>query len=205
MSEPLRVAVLVSGSGTNLQSLLDAAASGDLGSARVVGVISNRPGAGALLRAERAGVPALVLDHKSFADRAAFDAALREGVTSLGADLVVLAGFMRVLTPVFLDAFAGRVINIHPSLLPSFPGVDAQGQAFAHGVKVTGCTVHFVDAGLDSGPIISQSAVPVRDDDDAETLRARILVEEHRLLREVVRDLAEGRLRREGRRVLRRP
>lgn len=199
----LRVVVLVSGGGTNLQSLLDAARGGTLGDAEVVGVISNKAGVKALDRAAAAGVPTRVLDHKAFADRAAFDTALRAEVDALGAGLVVLAGFMRVLTGAFLDGLDDRVINIHPSLLPSFPGVDAQGQAFAHGVKLAGCTVHFVDAGLDSGAIIAQAAVPVLDDDTEETLRARILVEEHRLLPAVVADLAAGRVRREGRRVRR--
>lgn len=196
----MRVAVLVSGSGTNLQALLDARA--DLG-AEIVAVISNKPEAYALARARSAGIATECLSHKGFADRASFDAALRDRVLAHGADLVVLAGFMRVLTPVFLDAFPDRVVNIHPSLLPSFPGVDAQAQALAYGVKVTGCTVHFVDAGTDTGPIIAQAAVPVRDDDTVETLRARVLSEEHRLLPAVVRDLAAGRVRREGRRVTR--
>ena len=196
----MRVAVLVSGSGTNLQALLDARA--DLG-AEIVVVISNKPEAYALARARSAGIATDCLSHKGFADRASFDAALRDRVLAHGADLVVLAGFMRVLTPVFLDAFPDRVVNIHPSLLPSFPGVDAQAQALAYGVKVTGCTVHFVDAGTDTGPIIAQAAVPVRDDDTVETLRARVLSEEHRLLPAVVRDLAAGRVRREGRRVTR--
>lgn len=196
----MRVAVLVSGGGTNLQALLDARA--DLG-AELVAVISNKPDAFALQRARAAGVACECLSHKDFVDRASFDAALRDRVRAHGAELVVLAGFMRVLTPVFLDAFPDRVVNIHPSLLPSFPGVDAQAQALAYGVKVTGCTVHFVDAGTDTGPIIAQSAVPVRDDDTVETLRARVLVEEHRLLPAVVRDFAAGRVRREGRRVTR--
>lgn len=200
-----RVVVLVSGGGTNLQSLLDAERGGALGAATVVGVVSNRPGVRALERAAAAGVPARVLDHRSYADRAAFDAALRAEVESLGADLVVLAGFMRVLTDGFLAGFVDRVINIHPSLLPAFPGVRGPGQALQYGVKISGCTVHFVDAGLDTGAIIAQAAVPVRDDDTEETLAARILVEEHRLLPAAVADLAGARLRREGRRVHRVP
>lgn len=199
----MRVVVLVSGGGTNLQSLLDAARSGALGGAEIVGVVSNRPGVKALERAAAAGVPTRVLDHKGYADRSAFDAALRAEVTSLDAELVVLAGFMRVLTETFLAGLEDRVINIHPSLLPAFPGVRAQSQALLHGVKVAGCTVHFVDAGLDSGAIIAQAAVPVLDDDTEESLQARILAEEHRLLPAVVADLAAGRVRREGRRVSR--
>jgi phosphoribosylglycinamide formyltransferase-1 len=202
---PSRVVVLVSGGGTNLQSLLDAERAGTLGDATVVGVVSNRPGVRALERAEAAGVPTRVLDHRAFADRAAFDAALRAEVEALGADLVVLAGFMRVLTEGFLAGFVDRVINIHPSLLPAFPGVRGPAQALQYGVKIAGCTVHFVDAGLDTGAVIAQAAVPVRDDDTDETLAARILVEEHRLLPAAVADLAAGRLRREGRRVHRVP
>jgi phosphoribosylglycinamide formyltransferase-1 len=200
---PVRVVVLVSGGGTNLQSLLDAEAAGALSPATVVGVISNRPGVRALERATAAGVAARVVDHREHPDRPSFDAALRREVESLGADLVVLAGFMRVLTETFLAGFADRVLNIHPSLLPAFPGVRAQAQALQYGVKISGCTVHFVDAGLDSGAIIAQSAVPVLDDDTDERLQARILVEEHRLLPAAVVDLAAGRLRREGRRVYR--
>lgn len=199
----MRVVVLVSGGGTNLQSLLDAARDGALGGAEIVGVVSNRPGAKALERAAAAGVPTRVLDHKGYADRAAFDAALRAEVDALCAELVVLAGFMRVLTETFLKGLDDRVINIHPSLLPAFPGVRAQSQALHHGVKVAGCTVHFVDSGLDSGAIIAQAAVPVLDGDTEESLQARILAEEHRLLPAVVADLAAGRVRRDGRRVSR--
>jgi len=197
----LRCAVLVSGSGTNLQALLDAAGTHRLAGARIAVVLSNRPGVAALDRASAAGVPAEVVDHRTFADRPAFEAALLDRVRSAGADLVVLAGFMRVLGPTFLGPFAGRIVNIHPSLLPAFPGIDAQRQAFAAGVRVTGCTVHFVDDSLDGGPIIAQAAVPVHADDDAESVRRRILAEEHRLLPEVVRWIAEGRVAVDGRRV----
>jgi phosphoribosylglycinamide formyltransferase-1 len=194
----VRAAVLVSGGGTNLQALLDAR--DDLGAELRV-VVSNRADAFALERARRAGVEAMCLSHKDFATREDFDRALRDALLARGVELVVLAGFMRVLTPVFLDAFPDRVINVHPALLPAFPGVDAQAQALAHGVKVTGCTVHLVDAGVDTGPILAQAAVPVRDDDTVETLRARILVEEPRLLPAAVRDVAAGRVTREGRRA----
>jgi phosphoribosylglycinamide formyltransferase-1 len=197
----MNVGVLASGSGTNLQALLDAGAAGRLGPARLVVVGANVPGCGALTRAQAAGVPTFVIDHRAFASREAFDAALVAALREHGCELVVLAGFMRILTPVFLEAFSGRVLNIHPSLLPAFPGVDAQGQAFRAGVKLAGCTVHFVETGVDAGPIIAQVAVPVLDGDDAESLRARILSEEHKLLPSVVRAVAEGRVQTEGRRV----
>jgi phosphoribosylglycinamide formyltransferase 1 len=200
-SEGLRVGVLVSGSGTNLASVLEAAQCDALGGARVVLVLSNRPRALALERAGRAGVKAEVVDHKAFADRPAFETALVELLAREGVELVVLAGFMRLLGKTFLDAFGGRIINIHPALLPSFPGVDGQGQALDHGVRITGCTVHFVDEGTDTGPIIAQAAVPVLEDDDEHTLRERILMEEHRLLPQVIRWIAEGRVERRGRRV----
>ena len=198
----MRIAVLVSGSGTNLQALLDAAARGELAPAEIVCVISNRPGVRALERAAAAGVPALVVDHKQFPGREPFERALLAALAEHRVEAVVLAGLMRLLTSGFLDRFPDRVINIHPSLLPAFPGVDAQRQAFEHGVKVTGATVHFVDAGLDAGPIILQAAVPVLDGDDVETLRARILEREHELLPRALALLAAGRLTRDGRRVL---
>lgn len=197
----MRAAVLVSGSGTNLQALLDAQSAGTLG-ATVRVVVSNKPGVRALARAEAAGVEAVVVPHGDFASRAEFERALADALASRGVELVVLAGFMRILTGEFLGRFAGRVVNIHPSLLPAFPGVDAQGQSLAWGVKYTGCTVHFVDAGTDTGPIIAQAVVPVLDDDTVDALRARVLVEEHRLLPSVVRALAEGRVSVHGRRVV---
>jgi phosphoribosylglycinamide formyltransferase-1 len=135
-----------------------------------------------------------VVDHKGYPDRATFDAELVRVLRGHGVDVVVLAGFMRLLTPTFLDAFPMKVVNVHPALLPAFPGTHAQAQAIAYGVKVSGCTVHFVDAGTDTGPVIAQSAVPVRDDDDEEALRLRILAEEHRLLPEVLQWIAEGRV-----------
>lgn len=185
----LELGVLVSGSGTNLQAILDAVAGGEL-DARVRIVVSNKPGVLALERAERAGVPSLVIRHQDFGTREDFDHELVSALQGAGARLVVLAGFMRVLTPGFLRAFPGRVVNIHPSLLPSFPGVRAQAQALAHRVKVTGCTVHFVDEGVDTGPIIAQRAVPVLDADTATTLTTRILEQEHSLLVEALRRLA---------------
>jgi phosphoribosylglycinamide formyltransferase-1 len=198
----VKLGVLVSGGGTNLQSILDAVAAGRL-AAEVRVVISNRPRALALERAARGGVPALCISHKRFETREAFDTALVAALREHGAEWVALAGFMRVLTPVFLREFAGRVVNIHPALLPAFPGVDAQRQAWEHGVKHAGCTVHFVDEGVDTGPIISQAVVPVLDDDDVERLRQRILAEEHRLYPEALQLLAQGRIVREGRRTRR--
>jgi phosphoribosylglycinamide formyltransferase-1 len=201
----MRFAVLASGGGTNLQALLDAQAKNELEPGRIVLVGANVPGCGALSRAEKAGVPTFCLDHKSFAGREAFDAALLETLRKHAVEAVVLAGFMRLLTPSFLEAFPARIINVHPSLLPAFPGVHSQAQAFRYGVKVAGCTVHFVDAGMDTGAIIAQSAVPVLDGDDEEALRLRILAEEHRLLPQAVRDLAAGRLEVRGRQVFTRP
>jgi phosphoribosylglycinamide formyltransferase-1 len=197
----VRFGVLVSGSGTNLQALLDAEASGELAPAEIACVVSNRPGVRALDRARAAGRPAIVVDHKAFAGREPFEDALLGALAAHGAGAVVLAGFMRVLTPRFLDRFPDRILNIHPSLLPAFPGVDAQRQAFEHGVKVTGATVHFVDAGLDAGAIVLQAPVDVLPDDDVDSLRERILLREHALLPRAVRLLAAGKLRREGRRV----
>ena len=197
----MNVGVLASGSGTNLQALIAAAARGDLGPARLAVVGVNVAGCGALERAANAGIATFVLDHKAFASREGFDAALVESLRQHGVELVVLAGFMRLLTPGFLAAFPQRIINIHPALLPMFVGTHAQKQAVAYGVKFSGCTVHFVDAGTDTGPIIAQAVVPVLDTDDEESLRARILVEEHRLLPAVVRAVAEGRVSVEGRMV----
>jgi phosphoribosylglycinamide formyltransferase-1 len=189
----VRLGVLVSGSGTNLQAVLDAAREGRLG-AQVAVVVSNRAAAKALDRARDAGVEAVCLGHKEFASREAYDAALVALLRERGVDLVVLAGFMRIVTPVLLEAFPDRVVNIHPSLLPAFPGLDAQAQAFAAGVAVSGCTVHLVDGGMDTGPILAQAAVPVHATDDVEALRLRILAEEHRLLPEVLQWFVEGRV-----------
>lgn len=194
------VGVLISGSGTNLQALLDACAAPDF-PARVAVVISNRRDAYGLERARAAGVPAVWVPHRGKA-RADFDAELVAALREHGAQWVCLAGFMRIVTPVFLDAFPQRVLNIHPALLPAFPGVHAQAQALAAGVKVAGATVHFVDAGTDTGPIIAQGAVPVLDDDDEDALKARILAVEHELYPRALRQAVEGRLRVEGRRVV---
>jgi len=187
----VKLGILVSGSGTNLQAILDATRSGAL-DAEVSLVISNQPDVRALDRAKEAGILARVISHRDFADRAAFDAELVAALRGAGVTHVVLAGFMRVLTTVLLDAFPWRVINIHPALLPAFPGIHAPRQALEYGVKVAGCTVHFVDAGTDSGPIIAQTAVPVLEGDTEETLSARILGEEHRLLVAVLAAIADG-------------
>ncbi|HQP38848.1 MAG TPA: phosphoribosylglycinamide formyltransferase [Polyangiaceae bacterium] len=189
----LPLGILVSGSGTNLQAVLDAVASRQL-DADVRLVVSNKPGVGALARAQRAGVPCLVLPYRTFPDRIAFERALVEALSRAGARWIVLAGFMRVLGPAFLDAFPGRVVNIHPSLLPAFPGVDAQRQALEYGVRVSGCTTHFVDAGTDTGPIIAQSAVPVLPDDTRDSLAARILPREHELLVRTLQWIADERV-----------
>jgi len=196
----LHVAVLVSGRGSNLQALLDASAAPDF-PARVVVVISDREKAPALDRARAAGVEALWLNPKDFVSREEFDAALVRELDRRQVGLVCNAGFMRILSRVYTDAFAGRALNIHPSLLPAFPGLHAQRQALEHGAKVAGATVHFVDEGLDSGPIVLQAAVPVLPSDTEETLSARILAEEHRLYPAAVRLFAEGRLEVVGRRV----
>jgi phosphoribosylglycinamide formyltransferase 1 len=189
----ITLGVLVSGSGTNLQAILDAVRARTL-DARVGVVVSNVAEAMALDRARSAGAPTVVVDHKHFVDRGAFDEAVAARLREHGVELVVLAGFMRLLTPVLLDAFPMRIINVHPALLPAFPGVHGARQALAHGVRVTGCTVHFVDRGTDTGPIIAQAAVPVLEDDDEAALAARILEKEHELLPRVLQWIAEGRV-----------
>jgi len=189
----LRLGVLVSGSGTNLQAILDAVAARTL-DATVAVVVSNVAGARALERARAAEAPVAVVEHGAYATRAAFDAAVLDVLRAHAVDVVVLAGFMRLLTPVLLGAFPHRVVNVHPALLPAFPGVHSQGQALAYGVRVTGCTVHFVDEGTDSGPIIAQAAVPVLEGDDEEALRLRILAREHALLPRVLQWIAEGKV-----------
>jgi phosphoribosylglycinamide formyltransferase-1 len=197
----MNVGVLCSGSGTNLQSLIDKGAKGELGPARLVVVGVNVPECAALARARAAALPTFVIDHRDYKTRATFDQAVLAGLRAHQVDLLVLAGFMRVLGDEVISAFPHRVVNIHPTLLPAFPGVHAHRQTYDYGVKIAGCTVHFVDAGVDTGPVIAQSAVTVQDDDDEAALRARILVEEHRLLPAVVRAIAERRVIVEGRRV----
>jgi phosphoribosylglycinamide formyltransferase-1 len=197
----MKTGVLASGSGSNLQSLIDNWQRGTLAPAELVVVGANVEGCLALDRAQKAGIETFVLSHKAFAVREDFDRAMVTELKKRGVELVVLAGFMRVLTPAFLDAFPKRVVNIHPALLPAFPGVHGQKQAFDYGVKVAGCTVHFVDAGTDTGPIIAQAVVPVLPDDTEETLQKRILTEEHKLLPAAVRTVAAGEVSVEGRRV----
>jgi phosphoribosylglycinamide formyltransferase-1 len=177
--------VLISGRGSNLQAILDAIRDGKL-DARVGVVVSNVADAPGLERARKAGVPTVVLSHKDFRSREEYDEALLERLRAHDVDLVCLAGFMRLLSPVLVRAFRGRILNVHPSLLPAFPGLHAQRQALEHGVKVTGATVHLVDEELDHGPILLQRAVPVLDDDDEESLSARILEQEHRIYPEAI-------------------
>ena len=199
LPRPLRLGVLVSGGGTNLQAVLDAVGAGLPVTPAVV--VSNRPDAHALVRAARFGVASAVVDHRRFSDRAAFEDALLAALAPHDVGVVVLAGFMRLLTPRFLDAFPLRVVNVHPALCPAFPGTDAPARALAAGVRLTGCTVHLVDAGTDTGPILAQAAVPVAPDDTAETLHRRIQREEHRLLPLALGWLGEGRVRVHGRRT----
>jgi phosphoribosylglycinamide formyltransferase-1 len=194
-----QVGVLLSGSGTNLQALLDAC-QGEF-PARIAVVVSNNPDAYGLERARRAGVPAICVPHRGWGSRAGFERELTRVLREHGVEWVACAGFMRLLTPVFLDAWPERVLNIHPALLPAFPGVDAQGQAHAYGVRIAGATVHFVDAGTDTGPIVAQAAAPVLPSDTRDDVQARILSLEHELYPMVLCMAAEGRLRVEGRRV----
>ena len=194
----MRLGVLVSGSGTNLQALLDASAFEDY-PAEVAVVISNVATAYALERAKGAGVPAVVVDHKAHPDRGSFERELLKVLREHEVELVCLAGFMRLLSSTFLGAFPHHVLNVHPALLPAFPGMHAIRQAVEHGAKISGCTVHLVDEGTDTGPIIAQAAVPVMADDDEQALGRRIQVEEHKLFPLVVRLFAEGRVRVEGR------
>lgn len=199
--DPLRLAVLASGRGSNLGAILDACRRDEF-PARVVVVVSDREQAPALERANREGIAAVFADPGAHGDRAAYDAALLATLDRYRPGLVCLAGFMRLLSPSFIAAWTGRLMNVHPSLLPAFPGLHAQRQALEYGVKVAGATVHFVDDGVDTGPVILQSSVPVRSDDTEDSLAARILVEEHRLYPEAIRLFAEGRLSITGRRVV---
>ena len=201
MTELLKIGVLVSGNGSNLQAIIDRIEDGTL-QAKVVCVISNKADAFALERAKRHGIPAHILDHRTHASREAYDIALVDLLRSHGVQLVVLAGFMRIVTRVILEAFPNAVMNIHPALLPAFPGLHAQKQALEYGVKVSGCTVHLVDEGTDTGPIIMQAVVPVNDDDSEDSLSARIQKEEHRAYPEAIRLFAERRLTINGRKVI---
>jgi phosphoribosylglycinamide formyltransferase-1 len=196
------VGVLISGRGSNLQAIVDAVAARTL-DARLAVVVSNRADAPGLERARRAGIETLCLSHRAYASREAYDAALVGELRARDVGLVCLAGFMRLLSPVFIEAFPNGILNIHPSLLPAFPGLDAQRQAWAHGVKVAGATVHLVNRDLDAGPIVLQRAVPVLEDDSPDSLSARILEVEHQLYPEAIGLLLSGRWRLEGRRFCR--
>ena len=196
-----RIGVLLSGRGSNFEALADNIAAGRIPGAEIVLVISNREDAPGLARATARGIAAKTIPSKGLA-REAYDTLVVAELRKANVDLVCLAGFMRLLSPYFVAAFPRRILNIHPSLLPSFPGLEAQRQALEYGVKFSGCTVHLVDETLDAGPILAQSVVPVRDDDTDETLSARILAEEHRIYTEAVRLVLSGKYRVEGRRVI---
>jgi phosphoribosylglycinamide formyltransferase-1 len=202
-SDPTRrIAVLISGRGSNLQALIDAIGDGRL-RAEIAVVISNRPEAQGLARAQAAGIPAATIDHRAFATRELFERALVAELQMHRVSLVCLAGFMRLLGQTFLAAYPNAILNIHPSLLPAFPGVNAAEQALTHGVKIAGVTVHLVTGELDGGPIVAQAAVPVQDDDTAESLAARILIEEHRIYPEAVSRVLDRGWAIEGRRFVR--
>lgn len=201
MSSRLKAAVLISGRGTNLQALIDACAEPDF-PAEIIRVISNVDGAYGLERAEKAGIPTTVIDHRGFDDRPAFEAEINRVLEACGAELICLAGFMRLVTAGFVETWRDRLINIHPSLLPAFKGLDTHQRALDAGVKITGCTVHFVRADMDAGPIIAQAAVPVLPGDDETTLAARILEQEHVIFPLALRLIAEGRTEVRDERVL---
>jgi phosphoribosylglycinamide formyltransferase 1 len=196
-----RIGVLLSGRGSNFEALADSVAAGRIPDAEISMVISNREDAPGLRRATERRIPARVIPSKGV-EREAYDRLVVAALNEARVDLVCLAGFMRLLSPYFVAAFRGRILNIHPSLLPSFPGLESQRQALDYGVKFTGCTVHFVDENLDAGPIIKQAIVPIEPGDTEETLAARILSEEHRIYTEAVRLVLSGKFRIEGRRVL---
>lgn len=197
----IALGVLVSGSGSNLQAILDRVADGSL-DADIRVVIANKPDAKGLERARKAGIATACVRHEEFPEREAFDGELVRVLQEAGVELVALAGFMRILTPAFLTPFAGRVVNIHPALLPACPGLRAQGQQAQHGVRLAGCTVHFVDEEMDHGPIIIQAAVPAYSDDDEATLGARILEMEHRIYPQALHWIAQGRVLVNGRQVV---
>jgi phosphoribosylglycinamide formyltransferase-1 len=201
MPNKVSIGVLLSGGGTNLQAIIDAIAAGKL-DAKIEVVVSNKADAHGLARARKHGIPSAVLNHKEYASREAYDEAVVALLRARGVDLVVLAGFMRLLSPVFVKAYSNRIMNIHPALLPSFPGLNVQQKAVEHGVRFSGCTVHFVNEECDEGPIIIQAVVPVLPDDTAEILAARILEQEHRIYPRAIQLYAEGRLKVVGRKVL---
>lgn len=201
MSKLLRIGVLASGSGTNLQAIIDRCQDGSL-AAEISVVITNNPGAGALDRADKAGIPTLCINHRDFSQREDFDTAVVKALQDARVGLVVLAGFMRIITQTFIDAFPERVINIHPALLPAFPGLHVQQQALDYGARFSGCTVHFVDGGVDTGPIIIQAVVAILPEDNDDTLSARILEQEHKIYPRAIQLISEGRVRVDGRQVI---
>ncbi len=201
MARQVPIGVLISGSGTNLQAIIDAIEAGKL-DAKIEVVLSNKADAQGLARAQKHGIPTEILNHKNFASREAYDEAVVDLLRERGVELVVLAGFMRLLSPVFVKAYSNRIMNIHPALLPSFPGLNVQQKAVEHGVRFSGCTVHFVNEECDEGPIIIQAVVPVFADDTGEALAARILKQEHRIYPRAIQLYAEGRLHVVGRKVL---
>jgi phosphoribosylglycinamide formyltransferase 1 len=196
-----RIGVLLSGRGSNFEALADSVVAGRIPNAEIAIVISNRENAPGIEKAQARGIPAQVIPSRGL-EREAYDTLVIAALEEKKVDLVCLAGYMRLLSPAFVAAYRARILNIHPSLLPAFPGLESQRQALEHGAKFSGCTVHFVDENLDAGPIVLQAAVPIRDDDTAETLSARVLKEEHRIYTEAVRIVLEGRYRTDGRRVL---
>jgi phosphoribosylglycinamide formyltransferase-1 len=196
-----RIGVLLSGRGSNFEALAESAETGRIPNAEIAIVVSNREGAPGIDKAKSRGIPTQVIPSMGL-EREAYDRQVAAALQTANVDLVCLAGYMRLLSPFFIAAYPGRILNIHPSLLPAFPGLEAQRQALEHGVKFAGCTVHFVDENLDAGPIVLQAGIPVHDDDTEETLSERILREEHRIYSEAVRIVLEGRYRVEGRRVL---
>lgn len=201
MKAKIRLAILASGGGTNLQAIIDRSRQGQL-DAEIVLVFSNNPEAGALRRAADAGIETCCIDHRTFSERRDFDLAVVSALQAVNPELIVLAGYMRIISPLFLEAFPHRIINIHPALLPAFPGLQVQKKALEYGVRFSGCTVHFVDSGVDTGPIIIQAVVPVLEDDTEEVLAARILEQEHKIYPQAIQWFAEGRIRLDGRRVI---
>ncbi len=200
MADLLKLGVLISGNGSNLQSIIDNIENGSL-KAVIKIVVSNNPDAFGIARAKKHGIPFAILKNGDYRSKDDFDAALVKILKDCDVELVTLAGFMRIITPTLLRAFPGRIMNIHPALLPSFPGLHGQKQAVDYGVKFSGCTVHFVDEGVDTGPIIIQAAVPVMDDDTEDTLGARILKEEHKIYPRAIQLFADGQLEINGRKV----
>lgn len=201
MAKLVPIGVLISGGGTNLQAIIDAIAAGKL-DAKIKLVLSNKEDAYGLVRAKNHSMTTAVLDHKKFASREAYDQAVVDLLRAHGVELVVMAGFMRLLSPVFIKAYSNRIMNIHPALLPSFPGLQVQRKAVEYGVRFSGCTVHFVNEECDEGPIIIQAVVPVLPSDTEEKLAARILEQEHRIYPRAIQLYAEGRIRIDGRRVI---